>query len=298
MNKVIKPTTLTSAMLVSTTAVETYAEWAAGTAYALNAYVTLAATNRTYQCIQGPSTGNPPATSPLYWSDVGPTNKWAMFDGEISTQTSKATALTVVLKPGYVNSLSLFGMEGTNLTVTVRDALAGEVVYGPISINLDGTVIDDWYQYFFEPYVQKGDVVLTNLPPYGDAHITITIASGGDAKCGTVSLGTFYKLGDTLTGAVASIIDFSRKTTSAAGVTSFERRDFSKRMSLQIMLPNSQLNKVQRVLADLRATPCTWVATEAPGFEPLTVYGFFRDFSIDVAYHATSLCSIEIEGLS
>jgi hypothetical protein len=302
--KAIKPTPITPALLVSTTATETYAEYNAATTYALNAIVTIAATQRMWQCIQGPSTGNAPASSPLYWTDIGPSNVGAMFDAEISTQTSATATLTVVIKPGYCNSLALYGLEGTELEVTGRDALAGAIVYGddtltgPRLINLDGTTLTDWYMYFFEPFVQLAEVALTDLPPYGDAHITITITGPSTVKCAQVVLGTFYELGDTQYGATAAIIDYSRKTTSAAGVTTFERRAYSKRVSLNMMLPNTKLNKVQRVLADLRATPCAWIGTDVAGYEPLTLYGFYRDFSIDVAYPTTSYCSLEIEGLA
>jgi len=169
--KAIKPTPITPALLVSTTATETYAEYNAATTYALNAIVTIAATQRMWQCIQGPSTGNAPASSPLYWTDIGPSNVGAMFDAEISTQTSATATLTVVIKPGYCNSLALYGLEGTELEVTGRDALAGAIVYGddtltgPRLINLDGTTLTDWYMYFFEPFVQLAEVALTDLPP-------------------------------------------------------------------------------------------------------------------------------------
>jgi hypothetical protein len=94
------------------------------------------------------------------------------------------------------------------------------------------------------------------------------------------------------------IVDYSKKDTDAFGVTTFTRRAYSKRMSAKMMLENAQINKVQRVLADLRATPCAWIGTDVTGFEPLTVYGFYKDFSIDVAYATTSYCSTEIEGLT
>ncbi|OGB26188.1 MAG: hypothetical protein A3I66_00615 [Burkholderiales bacterium RIFCSPLOWO2_02_FULL_57_36] len=295
--KVVKPTPITSANLVSSTATEAHSEWSSVTTYALNDRVILAAAGRIYQCIVDPNTNHPPASSPLYWIDVGPTNKWAMFDEKISTQSAQATALTVVIKPGYVNSLAVFGLEGATLAVTVRDGLSGPVVY-TYTKDLDGTIIADWYQYYFESSVQLADVVLTDLPPYGDAHITVEVGSGGTAKCGILIAGTVYVLGDTQYGATASITDYSRKDTDALGVTTFVRRAYSKRMSASLMLPNSQLNKVQRVLADLRATPCAWLGTDSAGFEPLTMFGFYRDFSIDVAYPAQSYCSLEVEGLT
>jgi hypothetical protein len=296
--KAVKPTLITAAMLVSTDATEAYAAWSAATAYAMDDRVILASTQRVYQRLVAGTTATSPELDAANWLDVGPTNKWAMFDSEISTATTATTTLTVVLKPGYVNSLALYGLVGQTLTVTVRDGLAGPVVYGPSVIALDGTIIADWYQYFFEPSVQLAEVVLTDLVPYQDAHITITLDGTGTVECGICLIGTFYTLGDTEFGATVSIIDYSRKETDTFGVTTFVRRAYSKRMNARMMLDTAQINKVQRVLADLRATPCAWIGTDESGFEPLTVYGFYRDFSIDVAYPTKSYCSLEIEGLT
>jgi hypothetical protein len=296
--KAVKPTLITAAMLVSTDATEAYAAWSAATAYAMDDRVILASTQRVYQRLVAGTTATSPELDAANWLDVGPTNKWAMFDSEISTATTATTTLTVVLKPGYVNSLALYGLVGQTLTVTVRDGLAGPVVYGPSVIALDGTIIADWYQYFFEPSVQLAEVALTDLVPYQDAHITITLDGTGTVECGICLIGTFYTLGDTEFGATVSIIDYSRKETDTFGVTTFVRRAYSKRMNARMMLDTAQINKVQRVLADLRATPCAWIGTDESGFEPLTVYGFYRDFSIDVAYPTKSYCSLEIEGLT
>jgi hypothetical protein len=296
--KAVKPTALTSAMLISTTATEVYSAWNPVTSYALDDIVLLTSTQRLYQRLVPGTTATSPELDTTNWLDIGPTNKWAMFDSEISTLTTATTTLTTVLAPGYVNSLALFGLVGQTLTVTVRDGLAGPVVYGPEVITLDGTIISDWYMYFFEPSVQLAEVVLTDLPPYQAAHITITLDGTGTVACGICLAGTFYSLGDTEFGANVSIIDYSRKETDAFGVTTFVQRAYSKRMSARMMLDTVQINKVQRVLADLRATPCAWIGTDESGFEPLTVYGFYRDFSIDVAYPTKSYCSLEVEGLT
>ena len=295
MSKVIKPKSITSGMLVSSTAAEAHGAWVSSTAYALNARVIVG--TRIFECIQGPSTGNQPLSSPLFWRDVGPTNQWAMFDSEISTQTVGGSTLTVVIAPGLCNSIALFGLEGSSLTVTVRDGAAGPIVFSR-STSLDGIIISDWYQYFFEPSVQRGEVVITGIPPYSTAHITLTINSGGVTKCGAVSIGTFYDLGGVQYGATVGIIDYSKKNTSATGITSFERRNFSKRVSVRMMLENTQLNKVQRVLSDVRATPCAWVISDSQTLEFFNLLGFYRDFSIDVAYPTMSYCSIEIEGIT
>jgi hypothetical protein len=296
--KVIKPVAVTDAVLISSTAPETdYSAWAAGTAYSVGNRVIRTSTHRIYERLIAGTTATAPELDAVNWIDIAPTNRWAMFDSEVSTQTALASPLTVVIKPGFVNGIALFGLVGDSLTVTVRDGLAGSVVYSR-TLALDGTILADWYQYFFEPYVQRADVVLTDLPPYGDAHITLTLTGSGTVKCGIVALGTVYTLGDTQQGASVSIVDYSRKETDAFGVTSFVQRAYSKRMSVNLLLANAQLNKTQRVLADLRASPAAWVGTDAPGYEPLTVYGFYKDFSIDIAYPQLSYCSLEIEGLT
>jgi hypothetical protein len=296
--KVIKPVAVTDAVLISSTAPETdYSAWAAGTAYSVGNRVIRTSTHRIYERLIAGTTATAPELDAVNWIDIAPTNRWAMFDNEVSTQTALASPLTVVIKPGFVNGIALFGLVGDSLTVTVRDGLAGSVVYSR-TLALDGTILADWYQYFFEPYVQRADVVLTDLPPYGDAHITLTLTGSGTVKCGIVALGTVYTLGDTQQGASVSIVDYSRKETDAFGVTSFVQRAYSKRMSVNLLLANAQLNKTQRVLADLRASPAAWVGTDAPGYEPLTVYGFYKDFSIDIAYPQLSYCSLEIEGLT
>lgn len=69
-------------------------------------------------------------------------------------------------------------------------------------------------------------------------------------------------------------------------------------MSVRMMVENFALNNLQRTIADLRATPCVWVGVDNAGYAPLTIFGFYRDFSIDVAYPTKSYCNLEIEGLA
>lgn len=298
--KVVKPIAVTDAVLISSTATETYAEYNAATIYALGERVMLASAKKIYECVQAPSLAYSPDENPLYWMEVEPTNRWAMFDGEISTQTIADDVLTVTLAPGYINSLALLGLEGTTLQVDMTNGDGGPNVYSK-TINLDGTLITDWYEYFFEPPVQLGDLVLTDLPTYMNARLTITITGTGTGtgtvKCGQCSVGTFYVLGDAQFGATAGIIDFSRKETTPTGVTRLLKRNFSKRISVRLELDTIQINKLQRILADLRATPCAWIGADATRYAPLVVWGFYRDFSIDVAYATISYCTLEVEGL-
>jgi len=294
--KVIKPTTFDETThLVSSNAIEVYAAYNAATTYSKSTRVDYGA--HIYESLVNSNLGNQPDISPTYWVLVGPDNKHAMFDDQISTATTSTTPLIVVLKPGLMNSLALLGLVGNQAVIAITDGAGGPTVYSK-TVNLDGSYVYDWYMYFFEPFTQIGEVVFTDIPPYSNARMTVTLSGSGNVSIGQLSFGTFYELGDSEAGATAGIIDYSRKDTDEFGVTTFVRRAFSKRMTLRMMLDVVQMNKVHRVLTDLRATPAIWIGEEGESYQPLVVSGFYRDFTIDVAYPTKSFCSLEIEGLT
>jgi hypothetical protein len=293
--KVIKPTTFVEAThLVSTNAVETYAAYNAATTYAKGARVDYG--THIYESLVNSNIGNTPSTSPTFWVLVGPDNVHAMFDDQISTATVSTSPLTVVMTPGLMNSLALLGLVGNQAVVAITDGAGGPTVYSR-TVNLDGSYVYDWYMYFFEPFTQIGEVVFTDIPPYLNARMTLTLSGSGTVAIGQLSFGTFYELGDAEYGATAGITDYSRKDTDEFGATTFVERAFSKRMTARLMLDAMQMNKVQRVLSDVRAKPAVWIGAEGEAYQPLVVYGFYRDFTIDVAYPTKSYCSLEIEGL-
>lgn len=297
--KVINPITMATAMLVSTNAVETDAEYNAATTYALDARCTMASTNRTYQCIQGPNTGHTPNTSPLWWTDVGPSNKWAMFDANVGTTTKALNTLTVTVATGLIDSVALIGVVGQTAQVVVRDGYGGAVLYDS-TLAFSGDNPTDWYSYFFYDENSNRTIgVFENIPPYMSAHVTVTITSGVDAELGVLSFGLSYDLGKATYGATAGIVDYSRKTTNATtGVTTFVQGAYSKRLSLNLVLDATQFNRVQRLMYGLRAKPAVWVASEdANLIEAGIVYGFYRDFSATIAYPNYTLYALEIEGL-
>lgn len=295
--KVVRPFVIDDTKLISSSAPENeYALYAPATNYALNARVIYS--HVIYESIQSPNTGNTPATSPLYWAVISATNRWLMFDQEVSSFTAIASPLAVVVAPGALfDSLALLDVQGAAVSISITDGLGGPVIY-EYEARLDGSEVFDWYQYFYQPFIPVYQVVLTGLPLYGSAHVSASITGAGTIQCGSMILGTAFELGDTRFGVSVGITDYSRKDTSALGVTTLLRRKFSKRMSAPLMFDNFQLSKVYRVLADLRATPCVWIGTDVAGYDPLTVFGFYRDFSIDIPYPTASYCSLEIEGMT
>lgn len=297
--KVIKPITVTPAMILASNAVEAYAAWSAATTYSKDQLVDYG--EGYYISLVNTNLNNiPDVVGSTFWAYVSPDNKHAMFDGQVSTATTSSSPLIVTIAPGIVNSLAMIDLVGTNVTITMTAGGASPPVYTK-TINLDGSIVFDWYTYFFEPFVQLAEVVLTDLPPYANAQITMNLTRIGGCAIGELLVGTVYELGEEglEQGAMVGIIDYSRKDTdNDTGLTTFVRRAYSKRMSGQFLLNNGQLNAVQRILADIRAVPSVFIGSEAADYSPLIVYGFYRDFSIDIAYPTKSFCRIEVEGLT
>lgn len=293
--KVIKPTSMTPAMLVSTTATETYAVWT-NVAYVVGDRRIVLATKRVYERLLAGTTNISPELDTVNWLDVAPTNANAMFDNMISTATVAANTLTVVIDTGYINSLSIVGAVGTAVAISMTDGAGGPEIYNR-SISLDGTLIDDWYQYFFEPSVQLSTMWLTELPPYIHARLTITITAPGPVAIGMLTFGTFYLLGDTELGASAGFLSYSKKDTDIYGATRFVPGANAQPMSLALVLKKAQINKVHSILKSLDAIPCMWIGVDDSSYLPFAVFGFFKDFMLVVPYQMESLYNIEIQGL-
>lgn len=299
--KVIKPVDFTTGMLISTNATEPNPTYSAGTTYAKDFIVSY--NTKLYQSLQATNLNHQPdlTASSTWWIEIGSDNRYAMFDLQVGQKTTRTTSLTVTVAPGVIiNSVALIDISCLTAKITVRDGLAGPIVYEQL-VGTSGALVSDWYEYYFtDPLEPRTQVVFQNIPPYTSAHITIELTEqvGNPVSIGEMIFGTLTALGTTQYGVSTGIIDYSVKETDEFGNTKFVERAFSKRMQAEVHLLNTQVNRVQTLLYSLRAKPCVWIATEDPLLqEPLIVFGYYRDFSTNIAYPSHSICSLEIEGL-
>lgn len=295
--KFLKPVTITTAMLISSTRAETdHSAWASGTTYAAADRCISTTTHRIYASVQGSNTNHNPTTDDgTWWIDVGPTNRWAMFDQTVGSITSQATPLTVVLDPGIISALALLDVDATSVTVSMLDAPAGASVYSATYDMTDTAVLLDWYMYFFEPITPRTTLIVDDLPPYSTGRLTVSIAAATTAECGTLAVGDLVTVGDVQYGVKLGIIDYSRKETDDYGITSVVERAYAKRLDCEVVIPNTVLDYVAKSLAAVRASPVVWIV--ADGYDSLIVYGWSRDWGISIAYPYHSVGNLTIEGL-
>lgn len=293
--KFLTPVTITDSMLVSSSIAETdHPAWSAATAYAVGARVVLASTHSIYQRSGASDDAQSPDVDAANWIRVGPTNRWRMFDRATGTASSGTDSITVTIAPGMVRGLALLDVDANSVTVTMTNA--GSTVYSrTISLNT-GYGVNDWDTYFFADIVRKKTVVLTDLPPYSTGQITITVNGSGTVSVGTVAAGSVFQIGRPRHGMSLGITDYSVKSTDAYGTTTVTQRAFAKRMTVPVVVKRADVDEVARRLALIRATPVVWIAST--DYDQSIIYGFFKEWSMDVAYPDFSFCSLTIEGLS
>jgi len=292
---IIPPITITDAMLhysnitepsPAESAMAGYAgAWNSGTTYALNAIV-YTSTHKLYKSLQAGNVGQTPGAvgASTWWLDYGSTERWCVFDAKVGSQATRAASLTYEIDPGPFDSIALLNIEAESITVTVEDigGAGGTITWNETTLA-DGLFTSD---------IVKTDFPLTYLTP----HLVIKIDYTGEtAKVGEIVVGPKESLGSTQYNPAISIIDYSIKETDTFGNYTVLERAYSKRLTCQTTIQNTDLDETYNTLANHRATPVVWVGSEE--YASMIVYGFYKDFSIEISYPTVSICSLEIEGL-
>lgn len=234
--------------------------------------------------------------TPLWWKEIGRTNRWRAFDSKVGSQTSQDALISMTLTPGLIDSVSLLNLDATSITLVLTDPLEGEV-YSTVVDLISTLGIIDAYTYFFEPIIRTTDIVKSDLPPYGAASLEIEIANAdGTAKIGEIVVGMKRDIGQVLYAPSVGIVDYSQKSADEDGNFSIVEGPYSKRYTCALRLPNTSFDELSRLFAYYRATPLVWVALEA--YAAFIAYGKFNDFSIQLSGPLHSDCSLEIEGLT
>jgi len=267
--RLLQPFTKPALLVTSSLPEADHPEWAAGTTYVAGQRVIKAATHRIYESVAAGNVGKDPAGATGEWIDVGPTNRWAMFDQALGTATIASNSITLTLAPEVANAVALL------------DVIAD-------SVRVRSSAFDRTQA------VSGGSVTFLDLPET-TGQVTVTITGSGQVSVGTLLIGKVVGLGETEASPTARITDYSKKDVDAFGVPTIIERAFAKGMSMRALFRTNALDVVANRLAAVRARPCLWVGQN--GVDTLTVYGFCKDWSIE-AGETTSRLSLSIEGLS
>lgn len=296
---IIKPDTITEATLTaSNVAEDEHPLWAAGTYNAgdrviFNHKVWEAVSTTTTQPDEG-SVLNPPE-----WLFVSATNRFAMFDVTVGNATANTGTVDVTITPAApYNALVLFGVKGATAQLIVKDN-GGITVYDKTVELADYSNITGLYSYFFGelPLGEQSEVAFLDIPLYSGATYQLIIDNGaGIAECGEAAFGVASQLAVTNFGTSVGIKDYSRKDVDQFGNVSIVERAFAKRADYDLTVETAQVGIFSRFLANIRGIPAVYIG-DANRSETI-VFGFFKDFSVQLSNPSISSCTLTVEGLT
>jgi hypothetical protein len=295
--RIVQPQPVTDSVLIATDVAESaFPVWSAGTTYALGARVHLVSTHKVYESAIAGNIGNNPAST-LQWVEVGPTNRWAIFDRSNSTQTAKSTSFFYELAPvNAFNAVALLGLTGAQtLRVRVDHTTLGSLY----DRTLDLTSLPaqaGWWEWFYGERRGPTLAVLADVPGIIGSELRIDVTGTTALAAGVLVFGQAKEIGLLVQqGARVGIQDYSRKEVNEFGDTVLVQRAFARRASFDLPIKAELVDEAIDYLASIRATPCLFIA---PRYESAVIYGFYKEFDVNIAYSAVSECSLQVEGLT
>lgn len=308
---VIDLISITPAMLASNVLENDAPAWVAGT-YALGK--TVVRNHHVYESLADNNSAEPgvETSTPLKWLDTGATNRWRMFDkgasqvvgsdGQqqriymIGTKTENPGVIDFTLTPGaVVNAVSLFGLAGYRVTVTMTDPVDGEV-YRQVTSLVEASASGMW-EWLFKPIRRRKALALLDLPAYGTASIRIVIeaAPGGKAACSMAAVGMLVPVGIACFGTSVGITDYSLKEVDRFGNEVLVEGGYRDRVQYDVRIDTDEVAYQKDFLAGLRARPAVYVGD--PDRQETINFGRFRDLQIVLGNPSYSECALDVGGL-
>jgi hypothetical protein len=273
-----------------------YHEWDDETTYDIGDVVVVTTEHHLYESLRGTNLNNSPPTNLTgedpYWLDLGPTNRWRMFDppythtynAVVASRTVQAESIVVALTPGAIDAVALINCNASSINITLND--------GTERYNKTITPVS----------TAARNYTALDLPDdYPTATLAVTITNtGANATCGVLVCGLQKDMGTTRAnpGPEIGIIDYSIKEQDDFGNWSITPRDNAKRNTYGILIPVADHSEVKRLLAEYRSTPVVWDGNGAnTDYSILRNYGLVSDWDMHVTNGFAEL-SLEIEGLT
>lgn len=289
----IPPITITDAMLTSSTIAEPDAgagevAWSAATNYSVGTIVVRTTTHRKYQNAIAGVDATLPENAPTRWVDIGPTNRWAIFDTlrNSASVSTGANSMTIVLTPGRrVDSIALIGVVGESVSITMTSSPLGTVYTVTDNLILRNTLT--WSKYFFGSFTYQGSTVHFDLPQFSNAVITIVISrASGTVSCGALMIGQSVYLGKVLSQAKSDALNFSTVTRDNFGNATLVPRRTIPQTNQTLLATSDMVDALRDLRALGNAVPMVWSGLDDkvvnPYFDSLLILGVYKEFSISM----------------
>ncbi len=231
------------------------------------------------------------------WRTISVTNKYACLDLYRCTQTVAPQGQSeLVIQVPFTRpatAVGLLNLGASALRVTLQDS-TGETVWdsGEKSLLRDS---GSWWDYYFGPFRQESDVVLTAIPPVSGV-LTVTL-TGPRPAVGSVIVGERVLLGQTQYGARSGFIDYSVSGTDAFGNEVWVKRRNARRGTFPVFLDPKDLDHAQKRLAELSGNPALWIGDDGTGFQSLIIFGFLKEYEAGLDTWGRATATFDVRGI-
>lgn len=223
------------------------------------------------------------------WIDIGPTNKWAMFDDKTTTLTYSDTDFSVTLTPiGLVNTISFFGIDGT-ISVNVKVYDGDSVLQHDSDYSLiDISPIYDHYTYYFYQTVYANSYTIEDIPVIYSPKIVITFY-GSAMSVGAIPFGQSFFIGDLhADGTKSEDIDYSRIEYDEFGELTVIKRPAVNLNTYAVLSDKNTLPYIRSIIGKTRGKNALWIGDVGYN-QKLVTYGVYESFPVpyDMPSHAS-----------
>jgi hypothetical protein len=304
---VVPPITITDAMLTSSIpepdASVGEVVWNAATNYTAGTRVIRTTTHKIYERIglAGVNAGLPEVT-PLKWIEVGPTNRWAMFDNLRSSTTSITAPGTTVITLNLsglsirANAFALLNSNASSIQVQVYTSAT--LIYDHTYDLTQARYITSYYDYFFAEFRNKANIVDTDMPISINNTYTFTIITPTEGRIGGLVIGYSTFIGDVQVSPSIDQLNFSRIERDDFGTSILVPRRSIPKTSQKLFISKNEVNKIRKIRDTVNAVPAVWVGLEDSSdgyYDALLVFGVYKEFSFDMDYPDYALIQLDLE---
>jgi hypothetical protein len=288
-----------------------YAEWNIATAYTVGQRVIVDSLKSTFECVLNDTGTAPTLTMTSPWVRIGATNAWKPFDGAVGNQLIGYAGGTQAVDSmifrlygmGRFSAVAVLGTDASRVRVQYFDP-DGVQTYNVVKYAVDTTPVVDAWTYCFADLGVRRDFVFDGIDGWGTSastYLQIVVsndATGVAVRVGEILIGIATQIGDTHAGVNLGLVDYSRKETNDYGDVSIIERAYSYSGSCEIEIEKQYRSRAQRLIAELRATPCVFFPSEDDADDGIVLYGFPTDFTITYETPQRAYASLEVEGLT
>lgn len=224
---------------------------------------TVVSEHKIYQCLTAftdvdPVTGTT-GTDGETWAEVGPTNRWAMFDDKTTTPTVNASDFSVVIdQSDYFNTISLFNVEGLESVTIEAKRQNGDIFYNKEVSLLDVSSIYDYYTFFFYQNAYKFEIAIDDIPTYAYPTLTLTF-HGSNISIGNLVFGFATDVGLCLADSQSETLDYSTTEYDTYGELTYVERPVVQLNTYEVLSDKDIYQFIQNTLRNIRGVNSLWI---------------------------------------